>query len=37
MQTIISTIRLRQGGDTHSPAYIFTEPRVGSRTARGER
>ena len=36
MRTVISTIRRRLGDDAGDPAYIFTEPRVGYRMARGE-
>ena len=36
MRTVISTIRRRLGDDAGDPTYIFTEPRVGYRMARGE-
>lgn len=36
MRTVVSTIRRRLGDDAANPAYIFTEPRVGYRMARGE-
>ena len=35
MRTVISTIRRRLGDDAGDPVYIFTEPRVGYRMARG--
>ena len=36
MRTVISTLRRRLGDDSENPTYIFTEPRVGYRMARGE-
>ncbi len=36
MRTVVSTIRRRLRDDASNPAYIFTEPRVGYRMARGE-
>ena len=36
MRTVISTIRRRLGDDAGNPVYIFTEPRVGYRMAKGE-
>ena len=36
MRTVISTLRRRLGDDADNPTYIFTEPRVGYRMARGQ-
>ena len=36
MRTVISTLRRRLGDDSENPTYIFTEPRVGYRMAKGE-
>jgi len=35
MRTVVSRIRKKLGDDPDSPTYIFTEPRVGYRMARG--
>ena len=36
MRTVISTLRRRLGDDSDNPTYIFTEPRVGYRMAKGQ-
>ena len=36
MRTVISSLRRKLGDDADHPAYIFTEPRVGYRMARGD-
>ena len=36
MRTVISSLRRKLGDNADSPAYIFTEPRVGYRLAGGE-
>ena len=36
MRTIVSSLRRKLGDDADSPTYIFTEPRVGYRMAKGE-
>ena len=36
MRTVISSLRRKLGDDADSPAYIFTEPRVGYRLAGGD-
>ncbi len=36
MRTAISTLRRRLGDAANNPTYIFTEPRVGYRMARGD-
>ena len=36
MRTVISHLRRRLGDDSDNPTYIFTEPRIGYRMARGE-
>ena len=36
MRTIVSKLRRKLGDDADNPIYIFTEPRVGYRMAKGE-
>ena len=36
MRTIVSKLRRKLGDDADNPTYIFTEPRVGYRMAKGE-
>ena len=36
MRTVISSLRRKLGDDAESPTYIFTEPRIGYRMAKGE-
>ena len=36
MRTIVSSIRRKLDDDADNPTYIFTEPRIGYRMARGE-
>ena len=36
MRTIVSSIRRKLGDDADQPTYLFTEPRIGYRMARGE-
>ena len=36
MRTIVSKLRRKLGDDADNPAYIFTEPRIGYRMARGQ-
>ena len=36
MRTVVSGIRRKLGDDADQPTYIFTEPRIGYRMARGE-
>ena len=36
MRTVISSIRHKLGDDADNPTYVFTEPRIGYRMARGE-
>ena len=36
MRTITSKLRRKLGDDADNPTYIFTEPRVGYRMAKGE-
>ena len=36
MRTIVSSIRRKLGDDADQPTYIFTEPRIGYRMARGK-
>ena len=36
MRTAIKSLRGKLGDDAKHPAYIFTEPRVGYRMAKGE-
>ncbi len=36
MRTVVSTLRRRLEDDADNPTYIFTEPRVGYRMAKGE-
>ena len=35
-RTALRNLRRELGGDTDNPAYIFNEPRVGYRMAKGE-
>ena len=37
MRTVVSSLRRKLGDDADNPTYIFTEPRVGYRFAKGER
>ena len=36
MRTTVSKLRRKPGDNADNPAYIFTEPKVGYRTPRGE-
>ena len=36
MRTIVSKLRRKLGDDADNPTYIFTEPRIGYRMARGQ-
>ena len=36
MRTVVSSLRRKLGDDADNPTYIFTEPRIGYRMARGK-
>ena len=36
MRTIVSKLRRKVGDDADDPTYIYTEPRIGCRTPRGQ-
>ena len=36
MRTHVKRLRRRRGGDASNPGYIFAEPQLGHRIAKGE-